>query len=212
MFPQTNHTMKTQPSSPNRRGFTLIELLVVITIIVILAGLSMGGYGYIVRKQADSQAAIQISLLSKALEEYKLDFGVYPGAEYKDSNGNVLGHYGGAAASNADGLNSNVLYSALYEEGVEHSKTPGRSDPYGIKATKIYVSALDPENDKQGWIDDTGNKVKIVDPFGAEYIYRLGVDAKAKNPDFDLLSRGKDGETDDSNPDASENRDDIDNF
>jgi general secretion pathway protein G len=78
MFPQINHTMKTQPSSPNRRGFTLIELLVVITIIVILAGLSMGGYGYILRKQADSQAAIQISLLSKALEEYKLDNGQYP--------------------------------------------------------------------------------------------------------------------------------------
>ncbi len=78
MFPQTNHTMKTQPSSPNRRGFTLIELLVVIAIIVILAGLSMGGYGYILRKQADSQAAIQISLLSKALEEYKLDNGEYP--------------------------------------------------------------------------------------------------------------------------------------
>ena len=70
--------MKTRSPSPRSRGFTLIELLVVITIIVILAALSVGGYGYIARKQADSQATIQISLLSKAIEEYKLDNGVYP--------------------------------------------------------------------------------------------------------------------------------------
>ena len=70
--------MKTHSSSLLRRGFTLIELLVVITIIVILAGLSMGGYSYVTRKQADSQAAIHINLLSKALEEYKLENGAYP--------------------------------------------------------------------------------------------------------------------------------------
>ena len=180
--------MKTQPSSPNRRGFTLIELLVVIAIIVILAGLSLGGYGYIVRKQADSQAAIQISLLSKALEEYKLDNGAYPGPP--------------PATPNAI-FTSNGLYKELYWNAVNTSPTPG---------AKIYLAELDPNSKSQGWIEGTDATATIRDPWGNEYIYRRGDNDDAKNPDFDLLSKGKDGETDDSNPDASENRDNIDNF
>jgi len=184
MFPQTNHTMKTQPSSPNRRGFTLIELLVVITIIVILAGLSMGGYGYIVRKQADSQAAIQISLLSEALEEYKLDNGAYPGPP--------------PATPNAT-FTSNDLYKELYWNAVKTPPDPG---------AKIYLADLDPNSKGQGWIEGTGAAVKIVDPWGNEYIYRRGDNSAAKNPDFDLLSKGKDGLTGTTALSA----DDIDNY
>jgi general secretion pathway protein G len=170
MFPQTNHTMKTHPSSPNRRGFTLIELLVVITIIVILAGLSMGGYGYIVRKQADSQAAIQISLLEKAIEEYKLDNGEYPPTG-----------------------TTNSLYNLLYWTGANASP-PG----------KIYLAELDPNSKSQGWIEGTDANATIRDPWGNEYIYRRGDNSATKNPDFDLLSKGKDG--------TSGNADDIDNY
>lgn len=124
--------MKTQPSSPNCRGFTLIELLVVITIIVILAGLSMGGYGYILRKQADSQASIQISLLSKALEEYKLDNGEYPPTG-----------------------TTNSLYTLLYWNAVKTPPTPGTKiylaelDPKSksqgwIEGTDAAVKIVDP--------------------------------------------------------------------
>jgi general secretion pathway protein G len=150
--------MKTHPSS-RRRGFTLIELLVVITIIVILAGLSMGGYSYVTRKQADSQAAVQISLLEKALEEYKLDNGEYPPTG-----------------------TTNSLFLLLYWNAASTSP-PG----------KIYLAELDPANNKQGWTDGTGAATKIIDPWGMEYIYRRGDHASAKNPDFDLASRGKDG-------------------
>lgn len=164
--------MKTHSPSPQNRGFTLIELLVVITIIVILAGLSLGGYGYIARKQADSQAAIQISLLSKALEEYKLDNGAYPPTG-----------------------NTNSLYTLLYWNGASASP-PG----------KIYLADLDPNIKGQGWIEGTGATAKIVDPWGNEYIYTTGT--AARNPDFDLLSKGKDGTT----GSATSTADDIDNY
>ena len=176
--------MKNHHPSRSARAFTLIELLVVITIIVILAGLSMGGYSYVTRKQADSQAAIQISLLSKALEEYKLDNGEFP------ATGKSI-----------------VLFEALYKNGIDNPND-----------SKIYLAELDPINNRQGWIEGTGSNIKIIDPFGNEYIYRRGVDAsgnpdnEAKNPDFDLVSKGKDGKTNESNPDAPENRDYIDNF
>ena len=60
-------------------AFTLIELMAVITIIVILAGLVVGGLGFVSERQAKEKAKVQIALLSKALEEYKLDMGTYPG-------------------------------------------------------------------------------------------------------------------------------------
>ena len=65
----------------SRRGqaaFTLIELMAVITIIVILAGLVVGGMGFVSERQAKEKAKVQIALLSKAIEEYKLDMGNYP--------------------------------------------------------------------------------------------------------------------------------------
>lgn len=160
--------MKTHSPSPPSRGFTLIELLVVITIIAVLSALSIGGYSYIARKQADSQATIQISLLSKALEEYKLDNGVYPPTG-----------------------TTNSLYTLLYWNGASASP-PG----------KIYLSDLDPSSKGHGWIEGTGAAAKIVDPWGNEYIYTTGT--AAKNPDFDLASKGKDG--------TIGTADDIDNY
>lgn len=59
-------------------GFTLVEMLAVITIIVILAGLVVGGMGFVNDRQAREKAKVQIAMLEKALEDYKLDYGSYP--------------------------------------------------------------------------------------------------------------------------------------
>jgi general secretion pathway protein G len=150
--------MNTNLSSNTPKGFTLVEMLVTITIIVILAGLSLGGFSFVTQKQANAQAELQIKLLSKGLEEYKLDTGSYP----------------------AETGGSNALFTVLYFAGA--SVTPPE---------KIYLSELDPVNKKQGWTEGTGAGTKIIDPWGSEYIYRTGT--TAKNPDFDLVSKGKDG-------------------
>lgn len=162
--------MKTKHSTSLTKGFTLIELLVVITIIVILAGLSVGGYNYVIQKQSNDHAKIQIELISNALEDYKADNGDYP-----------------------DVTTTNELYKVLYYDGA--SATPPDT---------IYVPDLDPKNNKQGWTEGTGANVKIIDPWGQEYIYRRGDNAAAKNPDFDLVSKGKDG--------IEGNDDDVDNY
>ena len=51
--------MKTNPRH-GRAAFTLIELMAVITIIVILAGLVVGGMGFVHEKQAKEKAKVQI--------------------------------------------------------------------------------------------------------------------------------------------------------
>ncbi len=67
-----------RPSRPANIGFTLIELLVVITIIAILAGLTLSTMGYVQKKGARSRAEAEIAALSAAIDSYKLDFGDYP--------------------------------------------------------------------------------------------------------------------------------------
>lgn len=173
------------------RGFTLIEMLATITIIVILAGLVVAGMDYVKEKQKRATAELQIKLLANACEEFKLDQGFYPG---RSDN------------SPSDGKNmSNELYSDLYWD----SNRDG-SGPLNDTTQKIYLAELDPDHNKQGWIDGKGQAARILDPWKNEYRYRKG--ANAQSPDFDLWSIGKDGRTNPENPKDKVNRDDIRNF
>ena len=178
-------------NSPSRRlrsGFTLIEMLATISIIVILAGRVVAGTAFVKEKQNRSKAEIQIKLLSNACEEFKLDHGYYPG---RDDN------------SKSDGKNmSNQLFMDLYWDSNRDGSGP-RTDA----VQKIYLSDLDPENNKQGWIEGKGQAAHILDPWNNEYLYRKGVNAQ--NPDFDLWSPGKDGRTNPENPKDKINRDDV---
>ncbi len=70
--------MKSNPKSPVERGFTLVEVLIAISIILVLATFSIGGFTYIRGKQDEQKAKIQIALLEQGLQEYKLDFGSFP--------------------------------------------------------------------------------------------------------------------------------------
>ena len=207
--------MKINPR-PGKAAFTLVELMAVITIIVILAGLVVGGLGYVTDKQAKSKANVQIALLSKALEAYKLDMGNYPLTA--DTTTGLLN----SAAS---------LYIPLFYEGYDYSKqaTPPATWTKKIgtvdfaKSTTIYLADLDPTTTKQGWIDPVTGTVPpattpVKDPWGAEYRYRTAQqlsgatsNAATQNPDFDLWSAGKDGKST-ATPADKENRDDIKNF
>ena len=210
----------------SRRGqaaFTLIELMAVITIIVILAGLVVGGMGFVSERQAKEKAKVQIALLSKALEEYKLDMGTYP-PTYTTATG--------------AGQTVDSLYTALFFEGYDYaSKTVPPSPSTWTKkigtvdfpkATRIYLPDLDPTSSKQGWMSasfagkanppdpkkDEPNSTKIFDPWGKEYAYRTATNpsgtanSNTQNPDFDLWSYGKDGVNDPVN----KVKDDIRNF
>lgn len=179
---------------PTRRGsagFTLIEVITVITIILILAGLVVSGAGFVKDRQANEKARVQIALISKALEEYKLDAGSYPSTD-----------------DSADGSGqSKILFNALYFDALSDT------------AKKLYLAELDPAVGKQKWTSGTASiTTKIVDPWGVEYRYRTAIKSdgasnnSTQNPDFDLWSSGKDKLTNPATPSDTTNRDDIKNF
>jgi len=202
--------MKTTPRKRSA-GFTLIELMAVITIIVILAGLVVGSLGYVSEKQASSKAKVQIALISKALEEYKLDNGTYPPTGDLTVNG---------ALSSGTRYNSNILFKALYyDSNADNKVVPADTDQ------KIYLADFDPVSNKQGWSSSTtlSAEIKILDPWGNEYMYRTAkgippatgavpTNAATQNPDFDLWSAGKDGKSNQASTTDKVNRDDIKNF
>lgn len=187
--------------SIRRSGFTLIEMLVVISIIALLAGLVVGSASYVRDKQMREKAKAQVALLSKALEEYNMDMGEYPGlADDTPEEGDV----------------SEELYQALFKDGYDFT-SPATPPDNWEKARKIYVPLLDPRDNKQGWVEKVAAgaavppDLKILDPWGKPYRYRKG--ANAQNPDYDLWSLGKDGKTNTGNGDADvkhkDNRDDV---
>ena len=191
-----------------RAAFTLIELMAVITIIVILAGLVVGGMGFVNERQAKEKARVQIALISKALEDYKLDNGNYP-----------------ATADTATGTGqSAVLFTALYYDSDNDGQGAGSGATTGDQDQKIYVAEFDPATNKQGWTTGVaGNTTRISDPWGNEYRYRSAFTAPAaggasvpnastQNPDFDLWSAGKDGRSAPATPAERVNNDDIKNF
>jgi prepilin-type N-terminal cleavage/methylation domain-containing protein len=83
LFHQNKNTSHSTPA------FTLVELLGVITIIGILAGLTLGGAGAIRRHGATSQAKSEVAALQAACERYFADNNAYPANSSVDPSSSV---------------------------------------------------------------------------------------------------------------------------
>lgn len=182
---------RTRTSFRYAAGFSLMELLVVMVIILILAGLTIGGMKYVNAKQNLEKCKTDIALLCRGLEEYKLDRGEYPIEQ---------------------GTGAQTLFDALYWD-TDLDGSPIAQDP----TQKIYIAELDPNNTKAKWTLAQGNSFQVIDPWQSGYNYRRGTlangspNSNAKNPDFDIWSGGPDGRSTPQGT-ANEDRDNITNW
>jgi general secretion pathway protein G len=216
--------MKTNPRH-GHAAFTLIELLAVITIIVILAGLVVAGMGYVNERQAKEKTKVQLAILAKALEDFKLDNGAYPplikitdGSLESADNADIF-NSSGATNKDSPGLitQSKALYKALFwDTDYDGNGAVTSNGSKNDADQKIYLPELNPGTannaSKLGW--NSTDRTYIIDPWGNPYVFQSAMNAPqgtganktanpnddAINPDFDLWSMGKDGKTnEDSN-------------
>lgn len=160
------------------RGFTLIELLVVVSIIVILAAISVGVAGFVNRKTTQTKAEAHLKLMEAKIEAYRLDAGAYP--QVIDKKGLVI-----YKMLFGDGVGPDLM-----AETADDTQLDGETD----EGAQVYLAEMDPLANSMNLLDvRTGDNfpTAVIDPWGGPWHYRAGIEAE--NPDFDLWSLGPDG-------------------
>ena len=104
-------------SNSRASGFTLVEMLIVITIISLLAAMTMGGYTYAMRSSRRRVTTGTFEAIKLALERYNTDFGEYP----QPSGSNLMQSFPpGQTAYDISG--AACLYQALTGDGYDQIK------------------------------------------------------------------------------------------
>ncbi len=99
------------------RAFTLVEMLLVITIISLLAALTMGGYTYAMRSSKRRLTTGTFEAIKLALERYNTDFGEYP----QPAGSNQMVQFPPGVAT-YDTSGAACLYQALTGDGFDQIK------------------------------------------------------------------------------------------
>jgi prepilin-type N-terminal cleavage/methylation domain-containing protein len=157
----------------NSRAFTLVEMLIVITIIAILAALTMGGYTYAMRSSKRRVTTGTFEAIKLALDRYNTEFGEYP-----ETAGS------GTTAQFPPGLNYDIsgaacLYQALTGDGFDQIKgvanSSGSSSAAAASDGKIEGAAelknsMLPDAPQTIWTKKNANYI-IIDGFGHPFQY-----------------------------------------
>lgn len=99
------------------RAFTLVEMLIVVTIISLLAALTMGGYTYAMRSSKRRLTTGTFEAIKLALERYNTEFGEYP----QPANSNQMVQFPPGVAT-YDTSGASCLYQALTGDGYDQIK------------------------------------------------------------------------------------------
>ena len=170
------------------RGFTLVELLVVLAIVGILISLMFKGYFYVLDKQADKQARVELSALKVSIENYRRSFNGYPTCPQKVCTPGECLFLSLAGFHNEKGTLEMPPYPATISthlfgydlESYDITQIPDIEHNEG-KSLMLWLSQM------------LGKDVAFIDPWGNEYVYEYPREDEA--PGFRLFSMGPDGKT-----------------
>ncbi len=186
--------MKTRPSRRSRSGFTLVELLVVISIIVVLAAMSLGAISVVNKKAKNTQTLNDANNLKMALDRF---YGEYNRLPDFGMTGDEMQMEGQAA--------SELLTILLGKEEVGSNMQNPRqlaflnSKPNTIKAKGglIYSSASSNAM-PEGFYDAWGKpfRLKIDDDYDGEILDPLRQGNVIRGATFAVYSYGADNKQD----------------
>ncbi|MGK0188356.1 MAG: prepilin-type N-terminal cleavage/methylation domain-containing protein [Verrucomicrobiales bacterium] len=205
--------MNLQSSSLSRRinrrknndGFTLIELMVVVTIIVLLAGMTVAITTAVQNKAKRAKTSALIKAIDNSLERYRNDNGDYPRPAQEDELGEVNGMSVAVGPAKA-------LYQALsgdgddaIEGGSEASDGETEDDEkfYWEDIVNPLSSGGEGEEDqkiRKGIpVEFSSGGYLLVDPWAHPWQYELfdseqsdEYQQNTKNMTYDLFSYGED--------------------
>jgi prepilin-type N-terminal cleavage/methylation domain-containing protein len=166
-------------------GFTLIELLLVMTIIALLAALTLGAFTYAQQAASRNRTTAALAAIKAGLEQYKEKFGEYP--EPADKEGTVSAGGGTFKAGGAK-----MLYQAISGDGSDEIELPGKT----TTASDGKVDTDEIPNSINGNLPKTmilksSEGYLLIDGFGRpfQYVKPTGTE-QAVNATYDLWSFG----------------------
>lgn len=174
-----------------KKGFTLIELLVVITIIAILAGLTLGAGGVLRDKAARSRAQAELAAFGTALERYKIDNGDYPDVGASKA---TMGAGGGLYSNNSQNYVQGSASSATESAGVLVGTSVGKAlftclmgRSQFTQTAKSSIAYPQYMEVKTGQVGNPEGESYFKDPYNNAYGYYYDA-AKESGPDGNQAS------------------------
>ena len=169
-------------------AFTLVELLVVLAIVGMLLGLMFKGYFYVLDKQANKKASVELKVLKLSIENYRRSFKGYPTCPQKVCTPGECLFLSLAGFHNEKGTLEMPPYPAMIS-----------SHLFGYDLKSYDTSQIPDIEHNEGkslmlWLSQIlGKDVAFIDPWGNEYVYEYPREDEA--PGFRLFSMGPDGKT-----------------
>ena len=169
-------------------AFTLVELLVVLAIVGMLLGLMFKGYFYVLDKQANKKASVELKVLKLSIENYRRSFKGYPTCPQKVCTPGECLFLSLAGFHNEKGTLEMPPYPATIS-----------SHLFGYDLNSYDTTQIPEIEHNEGkslmlWLSQIlGKDVAFIDPWGNEYVYEYPREDEA--PGFRLFSMGPDGKT-----------------
>jgi len=127
----------------NRRAFTLLEMMIVIGIIIIISAIAIPSYLNVINRNKIASVKQTINVISGALEEYRIEWGMYPHDKNKTLTIEPFGYnqYG-----------SSIMEKELTGNGVLNSSTKHNKTIDGYYSPIKYINKESFDGIKNPWI------------------------------------------------------------
>ncbi len=172
-------------------GFTLVELLIVMIILAILMTLTLGGVQYALRSGYEKKTIAQVAAIKAALEGFHADHGAYPLSNDAEEGSKIL-YAALSGDTNYDGEISDADVELDWFDSTSYDKS-------NAPRAKSYLDELVNADSQQGWTEEDGTGIYIIDGFQnrIQYLADPNSTEMQNAPDhYDLWSFGIDDQED----------------
>lgn len=174
-----------QISARRQAAFTLMELLVVISIIALLAAMTMGAFTYAQRAAMRNRTTATHRGIISGLENYSSEFGEFP----EPASGGGTEIFNGKSYNTAS---AKMLYQALSGDGTNKINISSGSSIASNGKWETDEKMLFTDMPKEMYTFRGENIYMLIDAFAHPFQYTKGGTNDAINPTYDLWSYGED--------------------